>query len=64
MRKPFSFEGEAKRVGKTQDIAVWIDSISLLVELPEKGDRFPPGVPAFRFKVGKHYRITVEEIQP
>jgi hypothetical protein len=64
MRKPFIFEGEAKRVGKTQDVAVWIDSISLSVEEPEKGERFPPGVPAFHLKVGKHYRVTVEEIEP
>ena len=62
MRKPFTFEGEAKRVGRTADVAVWIDSISLTVEEPEKGERYPPGVPAFHLKVGKRYRITIEEV--
>lgn len=60
--KGFSFEAVAKKVPKSADIGIWIDSISLTVELPGKGDRFPHGVPAWKPKVGKSYRITIEEI--
>jgi hypothetical protein len=61
--KGFSFEAEAKKVPQSTDVACWIDSISLTVEMPGKGERFPPGVPAYKLKPGKRYRITIEPLE-
>lgn len=60
-RPPFSFEAEAKTPMKGI-VSVWIDDISFSVELPEKGFRNPPGVPAFIPTVGRRYRVTIEEL--
>lgn len=61
MQKTFSFEGEAQKT-RSGEVAVWIDSISLTVELPLKGERFPIGVPAYRLIAGKRYRVTIEPL--
>lgn len=62
-RPPFSFEAEARIPGGMKGIvSVWTDDISFSVELPQKGFRNPPGVPAFIPTVGRRYRVTIEEL--
>jgi hypothetical protein len=63
MTKPFTFEAVAKALPKKKQVAAWTDGLSLSSE-ESLEDRRQGFVPAFRLKVGKKYRITIEELPP
>lgn len=62
MKKRYTYEARAKKVGRTigenkavTEICVWTDGLSLCA------DNKPPYC-AFKLEDGKKYRVTVEEI--
>lgn len=61
VRPAFSYEAVAKQIQGKPEIGAWTDGVTLHTEESEE-DRWAGFVPAYRLKLGRRYRITIEEL--
>jgi hypothetical protein len=61
IQQPFVFEAEAEKVHNEPEIGVWTDGCGVYTE-ESLEDRKAGFVPAYRLKVGRRYRVTIEDL--